>query len=52
MYTKSHWLRKGFTPKPFTHGKAKMLIVSNGMYFLNEIKKLIKDVGGEGNDRE
>ena len=29
-----------------------MLIVSNGMYFLNEIKKLIKDVGGEGNDNK
>ena len=27
-----------------------MVIVSNGMYFLSEMKKLILDVGGESND--
>jgi len=52
MYTKSHWLRKGFTTKPFAHGKVVMEIISNGIYFLSEIKKLIHDVGGVSNDQK
>jgi hypothetical protein len=43
-------MSKGFNLKPFAHNGEMMIVKQNGMYFVDGIKELVRDVGGEYND--